>query len=109
MTDNQMQRARAIKQAYREKNKQDGHVAWTARDYMAGFVADIGELSELLMVDAGLRTGTGDTKENIRHEIGDCLWSIVALCDELGLSVEECFESSLSDVEARLDKGGQQS
>ena len=102
MTDEQTHRALAIRELYRTKNTQDGNRPWGLVDYVAGFNADVGKLTKLIMVKDNLLPDVNDLDKMLKHELGDCLWSIVNLCHELGLSADECFETTLNDLEERL-------
>lgn len=96
------QRFLRTKQLYRKQNEENGQKRWGATDYMSGYVKDVGDLSKLIMVKSGLRGFDGDIDHALKHEIGDCFWSLFVLCDELGISPEEAIETVLSDLEGRL-------
>lgn len=40
-------------------------------------------------------------KVNIKEEIGDVLWYIAILCDELGLTFEEVMDTNIAKLKAR--------
>lgn len=96
------ERALEIQRKYRKINRADGHKEWTTADYMSGFVKDVGDLSKLIMVNNGLRGYDGDLDHDLKHEIGDCFWSLFIICSELGISPEGAIETTLSDLEERL-------
>lgn len=102
MNDEVTQRVLAIKKAYRDKNVTDGHKKWDVSDYMSGLVGDIGDLSKLIMAKQRLRGFDDDIDAALQHEIGDCFWSLIVLCDELGMTVEDAMEKTLKDLEERL-------
>lgn len=101
LTDLQQQ-ALDVADKYKEKNRADGHKEWDASARMAGFVADIGELSELVMVKQGLRSGDGDIDAKIAHELGDCLWSLLVLANDLGIDLESAFLGTIQNLHKRL-------
>jgi NTP pyrophosphatase (non-canonical NTP hydrolase) len=99
------QRALAIKTRYDAINKAAGRGVWDASAFMAGFVADIGELSELIMAKRGLRE-VDDVDQKIAHELSDCLYSIFVIADQLGIDLQTAFMHTMDELDARLaDKG----
>jgi NTP pyrophosphatase (non-canonical NTP hydrolase) len=94
-----------IKNFYNEKQKAKGAPLWTASDYMAGFVADMGELSELVMAKKGLRV-VEDVDEKLTHELSDCLYSIFVIADELNVDIESTFSKNMDMLAERIEKKG---
>lgn len=102
MTPEQVDRALKAQKLYRAQNTKEGRAEWTIIDYAAGFNADAGQLTKLIMVKANKRGIAGDVDQMLRHEIGDCLWSLIVISQELGINLEECLEQTLKDLEERL-------
>jgi NTP pyrophosphatase (non-canonical NTP hydrolase) len=94
----------AIRDHYSELQIADGHKKWDASDRMAGFVADVGDLSKLIMVKKGLRRGPDDIDSALAHELSDCLWSILVIADELGIDVEDSFTQWIDQMHTRIEK-----
>lgn len=46
-----------------------------------------------------------DKKQEISKEIGDVLWYLAALCDELGLSLQDVAEQNIIKLQSRKDRG----
>lgn len=95
------QKALFIKNFYKEKQKLKGKNAWTADDYMLGFVTDIGELSELIAVKKGTRT-IDDVDDKLEHELCDCLYSIIALADEFNIDLAAAFGKNMDSLAERI-------
>ena len=77
-----------IRDAYGDFNRREGKKVWNLTDYTQGFVGDVGDLLKII------RAGNLDNKKNearLKHEIGDCLWSIIAISQELGIDPEKEF------------------
>lgn len=91
-----------IQQKYSDKNLKYGHKEWQLEDYMAGLVKDIGDLSKLIMVKNNLRDTEGDLEQSLKHEIGDCFWSLIIICHKLGITPEEAIITMLGDLDKRL-------
>lgn len=96
------QRALRIKAAYERLNAKDGYTKWDTADYMLGFVKDVGDLSKLVMAKQGFRGYTGDIDHDLKHEIGDCFWSLFVICNELGIVPEEAMDTMFNELEERL-------
>ena len=55
---------------------------------MQGLVGDIGDLTKLIMAKEELRSIAGvDVK--LKHEVVDCLWSILVIADEMNIDIEK--------------------
>ena len=102
MNDQQIQRSIAIKNKYRAMGADSGKNDWDVSDYLSGMLGDMGDLSKLLMAKQNLRDIDGDLDAKIKHEIGDCLWSLIIICKELGIEPSEALEKTLTDLEDRL-------
>lgn len=94
-----------VKNYYKEKQKAKGMTAWTTSDYMAGFVADVGELSELIMAKKGIRN-IENVDEKIEHELCDCLYSIFNLADELDIDLKTVFGKNMDALTKRIEEKG---
>lgn len=99
-----MKQALAVRNHYDELQKADGRKKWDASDRMAGFVGDVGELSEFVMVKKGIRRGPKDIDAVLAHELSDCLWSIMVLSDELGVDLEQAFTKWIDEMHARIER-----
>lgn len=93
--------AREVATAYDAKNRMDGRNSWTADNYMAGFVGDVGDLAKLVMAKSGYRDAD-DLERRIGHELSDCLWSILILSDELGVDLEEAYTATMAELLRKL-------
>jgi NTP pyrophosphatase (non-canonical NTP hydrolase) len=101
-------RARTIADRYQHVNSAAGRPNWTASDYMAGFVGDVGELSQLVMAKANLRP-MDNVDDRLAHELADCLWSLLILSDQLGVDLEASFTKTMTELDTRLDQLSAQS
>lgn len=69
---------------------------------MAGFVGDVEDLSKIVMAKSGYRA-MDDIDEQLKHELADCLWSILVLADYYNIDLETQFIASMNDLEARVE------
>lgn len=94
-----------IKNFYIQKQKEKGKEVWTASDYMAGFVSDIGELSELVSAKKGMRA-IDNVDQKLEHELNDCLYSIIVLADEFDVDLASTFSKNMDLLAERIEKKG---
>jgi len=69
-------------------------------------VSEVGELGKEIIKSTNY--GKKDFEKNnlVKDEIGDCIFSLLALCYELGIDAQEALNSSLSKYEARFTSKG---
>lgn len=96
------QKALVVKDLYAKKQVEQGKAVWTASDYMAGFVADVGTLSEIVMAKKGVRT-VENADQKLEHELSDCLYSVIVLADEFGIDLPQAFNKNMDALAARID------
>lgn len=89
---------------YDELNIQDGQQKWGASERMAGFVGDVGTLSKLIMAKQGLRRGSDDLDAELKHELADCLWSVMVIADELNIDLEQEFVKVMEELHERIER-----
>jgi NTP pyrophosphatase (non-canonical NTP hydrolase) len=76
-----------IKGAYADMNRKKGKEVFRAKDYADAFVGDVGDLMKVLVSYS--KRPTKDGYKKISHELADCLWSVLAITDELGIDIEK--------------------
>jgi len=97
-------KALSVRDHYDELQQRDGKPRWNVSDRMAGFVGDVGDLSKLVMMKQGKRRAVEDLDIALRHEITDCLWSIIVLADELGMDLEAEFSRTMDELHERIER-----
>lgn len=95
------EKAQEIRRKYDELNAKDGHSKWAGIDYTAGFVGDVGDLMKLVMAKDGKRHGE-DVDAKLKHELGDCLWSLLVIANHYGVSLEDAFNTTMTELDERL-------
>ena len=98
-------RARAIKRSYDEFNRRRRNKRWGVSEYTQGFMGDAGDLVKLIMIDRGFsrsEDSAKETKRKLKHELADCLWSLLAIADELGIDLEQEFSINMDYLEQKL-------
>jgi NTP pyrophosphatase (non-canonical NTP hydrolase) len=63
---------------------------------LAVLVEEVGELSRLMARTYGDQSfKKGESKDNIPHEIGDILFVLTCLANQMGYSLEECIQLTI--------------
>ena len=93
-----------IRDKYDLLNKADGHKKWEIIQYMEGFVGDVGDLMKLVMAKSGYRRHSGKIDELLRHELADCLWSVLVIAKKLDINLEEEFTKTMKELDEHISK-----
>ena len=69
-------------------------------------VSEIGELGKELLLATNYGARPPEYRGNMHGELGDCLFSLLALCDELEIDAEDALAGALEKYKKRaLSKG----
>ena len=91
-----------VQEIYDQLNMRDNGSVWDGDRLMAGFVGDVGELSKIIMAKSGHRA-MSDVDEKLKHELSDCLWSILILAHHYNVDLGNQFIGSMGELVARLE------
>lgn len=94
-------RAQQIADKYDVLNAKQGRSAWGPKDRAMGFVTDVGELMELVMAKEGMRH-IDDVDAKLRHELADCLWSVLVLAKHYNVDLAQEFNTTMNQLEERI-------
>lgn len=97
-----VKRANEIRVKYDTLNALKNGKPWDQQARMAGFVADVGELSEIIMAKHGLRD-MEDVDTKLAHELSDCLWSVLVLASGYGVDLESEFMKTMDQLDTRIE------
>ncbi len=62
---------------------------------------DVGDLAKLVMAQEGMRD-IPDKERKIRHELGDCLWSLLVFSHEYQIDLDKAFMDTMDEIEKKL-------
>lgn len=96
-----IERAKEVRALYTELEIKKYGKPWTASQIAQGFVGDVGDLMKLVMGKEGIRD-VDNVDEKIKHEISDCLWSIIILADKFNIDLENSFINNMDLLEKRI-------
>jgi len=88
---------------YDELNLAQRGRIWTRAETMMGFVGDVGDLAKLVMAAEGARSDLGG-REELEHELADCLWSVLVLASRYDVDLAAAYTTAMDDLEARLSR-----
>lgn len=86
---------------FMEKHELGGTTAFRLLD----LVSEVGEVAK----DATKTSEYGQNEEELevkKDEIGDVLFSLLAVSNDLGIDAEEAFEEAMEKYKRRIDDGG---
>ncbi|MCX6742664.1 MAG: hypothetical protein NT116_00320 [Candidatus Parcubacteria bacterium] len=94
-------RANQIKDKYNAMHKTQAEPVWGISEYAQGFVGDVGELMDLIMVKHGFKRAS-DLELKLKHELADCLYSICVIAQELNIDLEKEFLKTMTEIENKI-------
>jgi NTP pyrophosphatase (non-canonical NTP hydrolase) len=97
------ERAMEVRQRFTEASRLTGGRAWTREEVMQGFVGDVGDLAKLVMAKSGVRR-VDDVDRKLRHELSDCLWSVLTLANLYDVNLEQEFLATMTEIEAKVTR-----
>jgi NTP pyrophosphatase (non-canonical NTP hydrolase) len=100
--DEIQKRAIEIRAKYDNLNQANRGNVWNEQQLMAGFVGDVGDLSKIIMAKHGLRY-MEDVDKKLKHELSDCLWSIIVLANRYGIDLADEFMKTMNELDKRID------
>jgi len=98
-----IKKTKKVKRKYEKAAINNNEDLWNAKDYVQGFVGDVGDLSKYISLKFSKRK-VKDIDNKVKHELADCLWSIIAIADELGINLEKEYKINLEYINQRLEE-----
>jgi len=95
------ERAKEVRSLYSKLETKKYGKEWTSSQIAQGFVGDVGDLMKPVMGKEGVRD-IENVDEKLKHELCDCLWSILILADKFNINLEESFISAMDLLEKRI-------
>lgn len=65
-------------------------------------VSEIGELGKEIIKGSDYNTKDFEVTKDTKEEIGDCLFSLLALCSNLNLDYKQCLDIALNKYQKRF-------
>ena len=73
---------------------------------MLDVVSEVGELSKEVLKNTKYGTKEFVVTDDFKLELGDVLYSILSMADEVGVDANECLQMVLKKYKTRLDSNG---
>jgi NTP pyrophosphatase (non-canonical NTP hydrolase) len=87
-------------------NLPDEIIKYMGLAYTANGLGEVGEvqgkIKKILRDNGG--TITNEHRTEIKKEIGDCLWYLAAMCNELQISLQDAAEENLKKLQSRKER-----
>ena len=97
-------RAMEVRRKYAELEKKKYGKQWKVPELMQGFMGDVGDLAKLVTAKQGLRE-IDNVDEKIKHELADCLRSVIVLANEYNIDIEKVFLKTMDELDTRIKTG----
>ena len=97
-------KAEKIKLRYEELNRIHGKKPWSVAEYGHGLMGDVGDLVKLILQQKSSRGNRRELNKKIRHELADCLWSVIVIAQELDVDLEKEFLINLEYLQQKLSE-----
>lgn len=88
-----------IRERYHELERKHHDSEWTVQEDALAFLSDAGLVGRLTMAHTGKWVHNGDTKEELTHKLGECVWWLAILANELDIDLTEATEYFLNKAE----------
>ncbi len=98
-----IQRANIIRKKYEKLEIQKYGQSWSREQIMSGFVGDVGDLSKIILAKEGVRD-IKNANGKLKHELADCLWSVLILANEYNIDIEKEFTKVMNNLSQKIEK-----
>ena len=96
-----IERAKEIREKYAELELKKYGKSWNRENHVQGLIGDVGDLMKLVMVKQGIRK-IDDVDNKLKHELADCLWSILVIANEYNIDMEKAFLETMNELEENI-------
>lgn len=76
---------------------------WTVEEDALAFLTDAGLVGRLTMSHQGRWPMNGETKSELEHKLGECIWWIIILAERMNIDISEALDKFLSKTEEHLN------
>lgn len=96
-----VERSKEIRKRYHQlENKHHGS-EWTIEEDALAFLTDAGLVGRLTMSQQN-RWPKSNTKEDLEHKLGECIWWLIILADRMNIDIKDAIEIFLTKTEKTL-------
>jgi NTP pyrophosphatase (non-canonical NTP hydrolase) len=95
-------RSLKIRQLYRQLEETHHGSRWTTEEDALAFLTDAGLVGRLTMSQQGRWPKGGDTKNELSHKLGECIWWLTILADRMDIDINTALDEFLTKTENLL-------
>ena len=92
------ERSKQIRKSYHQLEKQHHQTEWTVEEDALAFLTDVGLVGRNIMSQQE-RWPKTNSKEELEHKLGECVWWLTILADRTGIDIEEATDKFLNKTE----------
>jgi NTP pyrophosphatase (non-canonical NTP hydrolase) len=96
-----IERSKKIRALYHDLEKQHHGSEWTVEEDALAFLTDAGLVGRHTMSQQE-RWPANNTKEELEHKLGECIWWLTILADRMNINIEVATEKFLTKTEKLL-------
>ncbi len=102
--DEIVERSVQIRKLYHDLERKYHEKEWTVEEDALAFLTDAGLVGRLTMADQGRWPTNSESKTELEHKLGECIWWVIILAERMNIDVAEALETFLSKTERKLMK-----
>jgi hypothetical protein len=95
-------RSKNIRERYHELELTHHGNEWTVEEDALAFLTDAGLIGRLTMSQQGRWPKGGDSKPELEHKLGECIWWLTVLADRMDLNINDALQLFLNKTETLL-------
>ena len=97
-----VERSVQIREIYHSLERQYHEKKWTVEEDALAFLTDAGLVGRLTMSEQGSWPTNGETKSELEHKLGECIWWVIILAERMNIDINQALENFLSKTEKHL-------
>ncbi|MBP2543812.1 MazG-like protein [Acinetobacter guillouiae] len=97
--DEVVARSVKIRERYHELERINHHAEWTVQEDALAFLSDAGLVGRLVMAQTGKWLHKGDAQQELQHKLGECVWWLAIIANELDMDLTEATQYFLDKAE----------
>lgn len=96
-----IERSKKLREIYHQLEIQNHGSEWTVEEDALAFLSDAGLVGRHTMSQQG-RWSANNTKIELEHKLGECIWWLTILADRMDINIEEATNKFLTKTENLL-------
>jgi NTP pyrophosphatase (non-canonical NTP hydrolase) len=97
-----IERSVEIRKFYHNLERKYHNKEWTVEEDALAFLTDAGLVGRLTMSQQERWPINGDTKSQLEHKLGECIWWIIILAERMNIDISEALKNFLSTAKKNL-------